>query len=158
MGSDPCVSNRPRPRTSRATARRRPSSRLPWVIAAVVVVAAAVAIAVTAGGGTDDNGGPSAVAAPPVDSKAERGRKPYEATCAVCHGRDLKGSSSGPPLLDRIYEPGHHPDESFRRAVKQGVQAHHWSFGDMPAQKVSDDEIERIIAFVRAQQERAGIS
>ena len=139
--------------------KRRAPSRWPWLIAAILVVAAAVAIAVTATQDGTDSGGPSAVAAPPVDQNAEEGREPYETTCAVCHGRDLRGSSAGPPLLNRVYEPGHHPDESFRRAVTQGVRAHHWSFGDMPAQPtVSADEIDRIIAFVRAQQERAGIS
>lgn len=159
MGREVIVSNRPRPASRKARQQRRPPSRFPWVIAAVVVVAAAVAIALTAADETEDQGGPSAVAAPPVDAAAERGREPYETTCAVCHGRDLKGSSAGPPLLNRIYEPGHHPDESFRRAVKQGVQAHHWNFGDMPAQSgVSDEEIARIIAFVRAQQKRVGIS
>lgn len=155
------MTNRPRSsRTRNVHPNRRPPSRVPWFVAAGLVVAAAVAVAVFVGGGNgDDSGGPSAAAAPPVDERSERGREPFEATCAVCHGRDLKGSSAGPPLLDRVYEPGHHPDESFRRAVKQGVQAHHWSFGNMPAQPtISDDEVERIIAFVRAQQRRVGIS
>lgn len=156
------MTNRPRSsRTRNAHPERRAPSRLPWFIAAAVVAVAAVATAILVAGGDDGDsaGGPSAAAAPPVDQASEQGREPFETTCAVCHGRDLKGSSAGPPFLDRIYEPGHHPDESFRRAVKQGVRAHHWSFGDMPAQpNVSDDEINRIIAFVRAQQRRVGIS
>ena len=92
-------------------------------------------------------------------SQIESGREAYEASCAVCHGKDLKGTRTGPPFLDVVYAPNHHPDASFRAAVARGVQPHHWSFGPMPPQpQVSDDEIEEIIAYVRAQQLEAGIT
>jgi hypothetical protein len=52
--------------------------------------------------------------------------------CAVCHGPAATGSMQGPPLVHEIYEPGHHPDELFVRAVMEGVAQHHWDFGPMP--------------------------
>ena len=64
----------------------------------------------------------------------------------------------GPPLLDQIYAPGHHPDAAIRAAVRNGVQPHHWPLGPMPAlPHVGDDEIESIIAYVRSVQRANGI-
>jgi mono/diheme cytochrome c family protein len=88
-----------------------------------------------------------------------RGREAYEQTCAACHGADLKGTSTGPPFLDPIYAPNHHPDQSFYSAVANGVAPHHWDFGPMPPQTaVATAEVEAIIAYVRAEQEAAGIT
>ena len=88
-----------------------------------------------------------------------RGERLYDETCAVCHGSDLEGSETGPPFLSPIYAPNHHPDEAFYAAVAEGVQPHHWDFGAMPAQpSVSPDEVEAIVAFIRAEQEAAGIT
>jgi cytochrome c1 len=56
-----------------------------------------------------------------------------------------------------VYEPGHHPDDSFRAAVAEGAVAHHWDFGDMPpVPGLTDDEVDQIIAFIREQQELHG--
>jgi mono/diheme cytochrome c family protein len=78
--------------------------------------------------------------------------------CAACHGPGATGSDKGPPLIHKIYEPGHHDDGSFYRAVAQGTPAHHWPFGDMPpAPGVSEAEVARIIAYVRELQRAAGI-
>ncbi|MFZ2854051.1 MAG: cytochrome c [Rhodocyclaceae bacterium] len=90
------------------------------------------------------------------------GRALYEKSCAACHGADLKGSENGekkgPPLLHRIYEPSHHGDAAFQLAVKNGVRAHHWSFGDMaPLPQVSADDVAHITAYVRAEQRKVGI-
>jgi mono/diheme cytochrome c family protein len=61
--------------------------------------------------------------------------------------------------VDRIYEPSHHGDAAFAFAVRQGVPAHHWQFGDMPPQAgVSDADIANIVAYVRALQTASGIS
>jgi mono/diheme cytochrome c family protein len=82
-----------------------------------------------------------------------------EATCATCHGADLGGTSMGPPLLDEIYVPSHHPDEAIRNAVQAGVQPHHWQFGPMPPLTHLDDgDIDALIAYVRAEQRAAGIT
>jgi mono/diheme cytochrome c family protein len=88
-----------------------------------------------------------------------QGRAVYEDTCALCHGADLKGTDSGPPFLSVIYAPNHHPDESFYVAVEQGVQPHHWDFGPMPPQPaVTREQVEAIVAYIRSQQQAAGIT
>ncbi|MFN3259521.1 MAG: c-type cytochrome [Pikeienuella sp.] len=97
-------------------------------------------------------------AVPPLAPGAEAGRLAFNETCATCHGRDAMGGEGGPPLIHRIYEPSHHGDDAFRLAISQGVRAHHWDFGDMPAQPgVGPEETETIIAFVRAVQAANGI-
>lgn len=86
------------------------------------------------------------------------GKTLFGKNCASCHGADLKGSDKGPPLLHRIYEPSHHADASFQLAVKNGVQAHHWKFGDMaPVPQVNPDEVAHITAYVRIEQRKVGI-
>ena len=82
----------------------------------------------------------------------------FDANCAACHGIDGAGSSQGPPLVHRIYEPSHHADMAFILAVRHGVRAHHWQFGNMPAiDGVSDSEIAQIVAYVRELQRAASI-
>lgn len=86
------------------------------------------------------------------------GKSSFEKSCAGCHGADLKGSDKGPPLLHKIYEPSHHGDAAFQLAVKNGVRAHHWPFGDMaPVPGLSPDEVAHITAYVRAEQRKVGI-
>lgn len=43
----------------------------------------------------------------------------------ACHGENGRGTRVGPPLVHKIYEPSHHGDGAFGRAVRQGVVAHH---------------------------------
>lgn len=82
----------------------------------------------------------------------------FAAKCALCHGPAASGSDRGPPLVHRIYEPGHHDDGAFFRAVHQGVRQHHWRFGNMPpVPGVTDEQIRQIVAYVRRLQEKAGI-
>lgn len=90
------------------------------------------------------------------------GRALFEKSCTACHGADLKGSENGPqkgpPLVHRIYEPSHHGDAAFQLAVRNGVRAHHWPFGDMaPLPQLSPDDVAHITAYVRAEQRKAGI-
>ena len=88
----------------------------------------------------------------PVDGAAV-----YQQYCAECHGVDLRGTDKGPSQLSIVYEPGHHSDYSFRAAIRDGAPEHHWWFGDMPpVEDISDAEIEAVISFVRAEQERLG--
>jgi mono/diheme cytochrome c family protein len=113
------------------------------------VLVATSAVALVACGGEQPTGETAAAA---------EGAQVWAANCAACHGPQGEGTTAGPPLVHIIYEPGHHPDESFRRAVQQGVVAHHWDFGDMPPQpEVSEEEIEAAIAHVRVLQREAGI-
>ena len=78
--------------------------------------------------------------------------------CSRCHGEKADGTDVGPPLVHRLYEPGHHPDFSFQNAVKNGVISHHWEFGDMAAVPgLTEDEVTEIIAYVRNLQREGGI-
>ena len=107
-----------------------------------------------AGAGAPASG--SVAAAQPA--AADGGAAVFERKCADCHGREAEGSDKGPPLVDKIYEPGHHADVSFYLAVRQGVRGHHWPFGDMPVvEGVSDEQITDLVAYVRGLQRAAGI-
>lgn len=86
------------------------------------------------------------------------GKKLYEKNCASCHGVDLKGTKLGPPFLHPYYVSSHHGDVAFQLAARNGVQAHHWKFGNMvPVPIVTPDDVAHITAYVRYQQRRAGI-
>lgn len=98
-------------------------------------------------------------AAPGLAQGVPPGAGLFAGKCALCHGLDARGTAAkGPPLVHKIYEPAHHADEAFRRAVREGVRAHHWEFGDMPpVDGLSDEDLDRIIVYVRALQAAAGI-
>lgn len=86
------------------------------------------------------------------------GKPLYEARCASCHGATLNGSDAGPPMLHKVYAPAHHSDAAFQMAVAQGVRAHHWQFGDMPAVAgLTPDDVAHVTAYIRLRQRRAGI-
>ena len=87
------------------------------------------------------------------------GQRAFEATCAACHGTNATGKMGfGPPLVHKIYEPGHHADMSFVMAVQNGVRAHHWPFGDMPAKTgLTQADVGNVIAYVRELQRANGI-
>jgi len=88
----------------------------------------------------------------------DRGARLFAANCASCHGQGGRGTEQGPPLMHRIYEPGHHDDLSFYRAVAIGSHQHHWNFGDMPpVAGISPEDTSHIIAYVRQEQRRVGI-
>lgn len=91
-------------------------------------------------------------------SPEQEGAQLFAENCARCHGAAADGTNMGPPLVHRIYEPGHHSDFSFQNAVKNGVVSHHWDFGDMPpVAGLSEDDVTRIIAYVRGLQREGGI-
>jgi len=82
----------------------------------------------------------------------------YAQACAGCHGAELRGTDEGPPFLNAIYRPDHHADVAFLVAVRSGARSHHWTFGDMPpVEGLSDAQVAAIVAFIRAQQQEAGI-
>ena len=123
-------------------------------LAALALVAVVGACGSDSDGGSDD---PSSGDAG-VDLAME-GQEAFEANCAACHGEDLKGTDTGPPFLDPIYAPNHHPDEAFYGAVKNGVQPHHWQFGPMPPQPaVTEEQVAAIVSYVRFKQAEAGIT
>lgn len=94
-----------------------------------------------------------------LSAEAMMGQRAFEATCAACHGVNATGKMGfGPPLVHKIYEPGHHADMSFVMAVQNGVRAHHWPFGDMPAQTgLTQADVGNVIAYVRELQRANGI-
>ncbi|MDE0048071.1 MAG: cytochrome c [bacterium] len=94
-----------------------------------------------------------------LSARALAGQKTWDANCASCHGRHAVGQDGiAPPLVHIIYEPGHHGDESFQRAVALGVRAHHWPFGDMPpVEGLSRRDVAEIIVYVRELQRANGI-
>lgn len=101
-----------------------------------------------------------AVNVPELSTAAEQGQATFQANCAACHGVNASGQDGvAPPLVHIIYEPNHHGDASFYRAVQQGVRAHHWRFGNMPAvEGVSEQQIASIITYVRELQHANGIN
>ena len=117
-------------------------------------VAAAIAIAIFLGACASED--PELEVIVPLAADAD-GATVYEARCASCHGTDLRGTDKGPSQLSIVYEPGHHGDDSFRSAIRNGAQQHHWPFGDMPAiESITDDQIEAVISYIRGQQGRLG--
>lgn len=131
------------------------------------VAAAAIAYVVVTRlpGGAEDGGAVAdgsamvAIEIPELTDSEMVGQRMFEAKCAVCHGPNATGrKGSGPPLVHKIYEPGHHGDEAFQRAVAQGVKAHHWRFGDMAAVSgLTRGDVAAIVSYVRALQRANGI-
>ena len=95
-----------------------------------------------------------------LSQHAQIGKLGFEAKCASCHGVNAAGKDGlAPPLIHKIYEPSHHGDESFQRAVAVGVQAHHWRFGNMPAiEGLTTGDVTMIIAYIRELQRANGIN
>jgi len=122
----------------------RPSAARRFTITSAVAMTLAVIGAASCG---SESTKPSAVS----------GSDLYAANCASCHGADLRGTDQGPSHLSIVYEPNHHNDDSFRSAIERGTQQHHWPFGDMAPVEGLDDDVNAIIAFVRAEQERKGL-
>jgi mono/diheme cytochrome c family protein len=95
-----------------------------------------------------------------LSQSAQIGKLGFDAKCATCHGVNAAGKDGlAPPLIHKIYEPSHHADESFQRAVALGVQAHHWRFGNMPViEGLTRGDVTMIIAFIRELQRANGIN
>ncbi|MCB1368405.1 MAG: cytochrome c [Rhodobacteraceae bacterium] len=100
------------------------------------------------------------VIVPELTGLAVIGETAFNAKCAECHGQNAAGNDqAGPPLVHKIYEPGHHGDAAFLMAAQNGVQSHHWRFGNMPAvEGVTPGDVKAIIAYVRTLQRANGIN
>lgn len=103
-------------------------------------------------------------ATPPLDlpeeapAELQAGERAFNTHCARCHGARALGTTQGPALVHKVYEPNHHGDAAFYRAAAQGVRAHHWQFGNMPkVEGVTEQEVTEIIRYVRWLQRQAGI-
>ena len=107
-----------------------------------VVTAAIVSASIGAACGADGPG-----------TTLERGAGIYGANCAQCHGGDLAGTDSGPSLLEPISGPDELSDEQFADVIRNGADQERWEFGPMPANgAITDEQIDAILTFVRAQQ------
>ncbi len=94
-----------------------------------------------------------------LSPQAEMGRRIFEAKCATCHGQNAAGQAGvAPPLVHQIYRPAHHADIAFVLAAKNGVQAHHWNFGNMPpVEAITEGEVKLIVRYIRELQQANGI-
>ncbi|MCR9239046.1 MAG: cytochrome c [Alphaproteobacteria bacterium] len=130
----------------------------------VLIVGAAIALAawwLLAPSPISGTGAPLAqVTVPQLNDAETAGRVLFDGNCAACHGTDAAGRDGiAPPLVHVLYEPSHHADIAFQRAVKLGVRAHHWRFGDMPpVEGVTETDVGKITTYVRALQRANGIN
>lgn len=94
-----------------------------------------------------------------LSAEAEIGKRVFDAKCASCHGENAAGLDGvAPPLVHKIYEPGHHSDAAFQLAVKNGVRSHHWNFGNMPpVEGLTSAEVQYLARYVRELQRANGI-
>jgi len=99
------------------------------------------------------------VKVPELTPVLREGQDLFAENCAACHGDNASGRNGyGPPLVHKIYEPGHHADGAFFLAAARGVRAHHWPFGDMPpVENVTGPDVEKIVAYLRTLQRANGI-
>ena len=118
---------------------------------AVVLLAfgvASLAAAIMWWGQPEHTGGP--VRIPELSVEAQAGKRAFDLYCARCHGESAAGGPAGPPLVHHTYRAAHHADVAFELAVRRGVRAHHWRFGDMPPEPgVARVEIVQITRYVR---------
>jgi mono/diheme cytochrome c family protein len=132
----------------------------PYLLLAILA-AAAVAIYAFYRPTQEPGSGPAMVnvTVPELTETAKQGQQLFNANCAQCHGRNAAGQNGvAPPLVHKFYEPSHHGDISFHRAAKFGVRAHHWRFGNMPpVEGIKDDDVSKIVAYVRELQRANGI-
>jgi mono/diheme cytochrome c family protein len=135
-----------------------------------IAVAGVIAYAILPLGGNDHtevsaaiipDGALAAVSLPEnLSQNAQIGKLAFGVKCISCHGTNAAGQDGiAPPLVHIIYEPGHHGDAAFQRAVEMGVRAHHWPFGDMPIiEGITRGDIKMITAYVRELQRANGIN
>ena len=91
------------------------------------------------------------VQVPDLSPGAQEGEKLFNRSCSSCHGTNAAGQDGiAPPLI--------HGDASFHLAAKNGVRAHHWSFGNMPpVEGVTDPELDSIVFYIRELQRANGV-
>lgn len=126
-----------------------------------VQAAAPAATGSTAATGGADADAPIVDVALPAElsPEAQLGKRVFETKCAVCHNVNAAGrDGSGPPLVHRFYQPGHHGDAAFLQAVRNGVPQHHWTFGNMPQiEGLTDGDVKYIVRYIREMQMANGI-
>lgn len=127
-------------------------SQLLWMSALVILLGATQACSQN---GAEPKATGTLASAP---AELRDGEQKFNVNCSTCHGGGGVGTSQGPPLVHKVYEPNHHGDAAFQRAAANGVKAHHWQFGDMPKiNAVKPEDVDEIVKYVRWLQKQAGI-
>jgi hypothetical protein len=133
------------------------------IIGAVAALVGAAAVYFTNTGGGETTSGTGVVPAQgaamvevalpqTLSQTAQLGQTAFDSACAGRIG-------NGPPLIHKVYEPSHHSDMAFHLAVQNGVRAHHWKFGNMPAQEgLTRGDVDAIVAYIREVQQANGIN
>ena len=125
-----------------------------WLSITVVIALFATVVLVV----SELGNGAVKVKLPELSEFAKRGKVEFDNSCATCHGINGAGTKQGPPLIHKTYNPGHHNNDAFYRAVKNGVAKHHWNFGNMPPiADVNKSQVARIVRYVRELQLANGI-
>ena len=150
------VTNRKRQELpEKSTVDKLKEKLVPLSILSVLIGGLVVIIVNNSGGG---NAHIVDVSVPQLSPAARVGESIFSKVCATCHGKNAGGSENGPPLIHKIYNPGHHADQSFIMAAQRGVRSHHWQFGNMPpVEGLSKPDILSIIRYVRELQRANGI-
>ncbi len=131
-------------------------TRVPGLVALLAFSVVVLAAALTWRWWPEHTGGPLRI--PELSVEAQAGKRVFDLYCARCHGESAGGSPAGPPLVHRTYQAAHHADVAFELAVRRGVRAHHWRFGDMPPEPaVTPGEVAQITRYVRELQRANGI-
>ena len=61
------------------------------------------------------------VTVPTLTGAAIKGERLFNANCGSCHGKNAAGSDKGPPLVHKIYEPGHHGGRTRREGAPLAI-------------------------------------
>jgi len=102
---------------------------------------------------------PADIIVPELSLLAQQGKELFVVNCSACHGANGAGTDNGPPFIDDIYNPGHHPDQAFVRAAITGVRSHHWGFGNMPpVEGITQPEVLLIARYIRELQQANNIA
>ncbi len=95
---------------------------------------------------------------PALSALAQTGRTIFQTNCARCHGLNAGGTSWGPPLIHKFYQPSRFADGAFYKAAANGVRSHNWRFGSMPPiRSVNQQDVSKIITFIREVQKANGL-
>lgn len=89
-----------------------------------------------------------------VPAEFRAGQKYFHRICSNCHGSDAMGKhTKAPRLIDTDYLPEEFSDDDIRHTILNGTDK-------MPSQKskVSKEEIEAIIKYLRYSQKAAGLA
>ena len=88
-----------------------------------------------------------------VPKEFQKGQKYFHKVCSNCHGSDARGKQTqAPNLIDTDFLTGIFSDDDLRAAIIDGTDK-------MPSQrrKVTDDEINQIIKYLRHSQKAADL-